>query len=340
MTHNTTSIHLSPLPLDDKNSKPQLPIITPSQKPLTNFNDLSYLRVAYHGIPGVISEEAAQKAYPNCKPIPCNQFEDALQAVELGIADCAVLPLENSISDPIYRNHDLLLRYDLHIIGEMVLPIRHCLLALPGVGKENITKIISNSQAFKQCDRTITKLGLRKAARKAVDNTAVAAEYISINHRRDTAAIASARSAEIYGLEMIADQIQDDFSNAMRFVVLGRDPVIPDRDRAFKTSIVLAQEISKGRSKLFEVVSAFASRNMKSTKIEVRPDPNRVIERVEDGDLRKAMEVKYMIFLDVEGSMADVRMRNALGEVEKLTSFLRVLGSYPVDLVGAHPSNP
>lgn len=273
-----------------------LPIHQPPSGKSENNKTSTHLRVAYQGIPGVFSEEAARKAYPNCNTIPCNHFKDALHAVEIGIADFAILPLENSITGSIYGNHDFLLRYELHITGEVLLPIHHRLLVLPGVGKESVTKIISDSQGFKQCDRTIAKLGLKNAARKAVENTAAAAEYIAINNRRDTAAIASARSAEIYGLEVISDQIQDDSRNVTRFVVLGREPVdlqILDLDldrAAVKTSIVLGQDIRKGRSKLVEVMSVFELRQMKLTKIELRPDPK---WRIEEGDLRKAtaMEV-------------------------------------------------
>lgn len=108
-------------------------------KPLT-INDMSHsqthgsqIRVAYQGVPGAYSETAAGKAYPNCESIPCDQFEVAFQAVELWIADHAVLPIENSLGGSIHRNYDLLLRHRLHIVGEVQLPVRHCLLALPGI---------------------------------------------------------------------------------------------------------------------------------------------------------------------------------------------------------------
>lgn len=108
-------------------------------KPLT-ITDLSpapthgaKLRVAYQGVPGAYSEAAAGKAYPSCEAIPCDQFEVAFQAVELWIADRAVLPVENSLGGSIHRNYDLLLRHRLHIVGEVQLPVHHCLLALPGV---------------------------------------------------------------------------------------------------------------------------------------------------------------------------------------------------------------
>ncbi|KAJ8493381.1 hypothetical protein OPV22_015102 [Ensete ventricosum] len=198
----------------------------------------SRLRVAYQGVPGAYSESAAGKAYPNCEAIPCDQFEVAFQAVELlWIADRAVLPIENSLGGSIYRNYDLLLRRRLHIVGEVQLPVHHCLLALPGVRKEYLSRVMSHPQALAQCELTLTRLGLN-VTREAFDDTAGAAEHVASKGLRDTAAIASARAAELYGLQVLADGIQDDGSNVTRFVMLAREPIIPRTDRPFKASIV------------------------------------------------------------------------------------------------------
>ncbi|GMP88615.1 hypothetical protein CsSME_00040535 [Camellia sinensis var. sinensis] len=300
-------------------------------KPLT-ITDLSPapmhgadLRVAYQGVPGAYSEAAAGKAYPNCEAIPCDQFEVAFQAVELWIADRAVLPVENSLGGSIHRNYDLLLRHRLHIVGEVQFPVHHCLLALPGVRKEYLTRVISHPQALAQCELTLTKLGLN-VAREAVDDTAGAAEFVATNNLRDTAAIASARAADLYGMQILADGIQDDPSNVTRFVMLARDPIIPRTDRPFKTSIVFAHD--KGTSVLFKVLSAFAFRNISLTKIESRPHRNRPIR----------LHFEYMFYVDFEASMAEVRAQNALAEVQEFTSFLRVLGSYPMDMTPWCPS--
>lgn len=294
------------------------------------------LRVAYQGVPGAYSEAAAGKAYPNCEPIPCDQFEVAFQAVELWIADRAVLPVENSLGGSIHRNYDLLLRHRLHIVGEVQLPVHHCLLVLPGVRKDYLTRVISHPQALSQCEHTLTKMGLN-VAREAVDDTAGAAEYIAANGLRDTAAIASARAAELYGLQVLADGIQDDSGNVTRFVMLAREPIIPRTDRPFKTSIVFAHE--KGTSVLFKVLSAFAFRNISLTKIESRPHRHRPIRLVDDANIGTAKHFEYMFYVDFEASMADVRAQNALAEVQEFTSFLRVLGSYPMDMTPWAPSS-
>ncbi|KAJ6365459.1 hypothetical protein OIU76_030272 [Salix suchowensis] len=339
-----TSVDLNLVPIEKTASnsngnssiKPHQP-----QKPLT-ITDLcpapmhgSHLRVAYQGVPGAYSEAAAGKAYPNCEAIPCDQFEVAFQAVELWIADRAVLPVENSLGGSIHRNYDLLLRHRLHIVGEVQLPVHHCLLALPGVRKEYINRVISHPQALAQCELTLTKLGLQ-AAREAVDDTAGAAEYIAANNLRDTAAIASARAAELYGMQVLADGIQDDSSNVTRFVMLAREPIIPRTDRPFKTSIVFAHD--KGTSVLFKVLSAFAFRNISLTKIESRPHRNRPIRLVDDGNVGTAKHFEYMFYIDFEASMAEIRAQNALAEVQEFTSFLRVLGSYPMDMTPWCPS--
>ncbi|XP_013599632.1 PREDICTED: arogenate dehydratase/prephenate dehydratase 6, chloroplastic-like [Brassica oleracea var. oleracea] len=312
------------------------------QKPLT-VNDLSptpmhgsNLRVAYQGVPGAYSEAAAAKAYHNCEAIPCDQFEVAFQAVELWTADRAVLPVENSLGGSIHRNYDLLLRHRLHIVGEVHLPVHHCLLALPGVRKELLTRVISHPQGLAQCERTLTKLGLN-VSRKAVEDTAGAAEFIAANNLRDTAAIASARAAEIYGLEILEDGIQDDASNVTRFVMLAREPIVPRTDRPFKTSIVFAHE--KGTSVLFKVLSALAFRDISLTKIESRPNHNRPIRLVDDANVGTAKHFEYMFYIDFEASMAETRAQNALSEVQEFTSFLRVLGSYPMDMTPWSPSS-
>ncbi|KAK3129419.1 hypothetical protein QOZ80_6BG0479180 [Eleusine coracana subsp. coracana] len=291
----------------------------------------SQLRVAYQGVPGAYSEAAAGKAYPGCDAIPCDQFEVAFQAVELWIADRAVLPVENSLGGSIHRNYDLLLRHRLHIVGEVQLPVHHCLLALPGVRRDLLARVVSHPQALAQCELTLNAMGLHGVAREAFDDTAGAAEHVATHKLRDTAAIASARAAELYGLQVIADGIQDDAANVTRFVMLAREPIIPRTDRPFKTSIVFAHD-GEGTSILFKVLSAFAFRDISLTKIESRPHRHRPIRLVDDANVGTAKHFEYMFYIDFQASMADVRAQNALAEIQEYTSFLRVLGSYPMDM--------
>eukprot|EP00249_Psilotum_nudum_P011234 c23042_g1_i1 orf=492-1775(+) len=297
----------------------------------------SRLRVAYQGVPGAYSEAAATRAYPNCEAVPCEQFEAAFQAVELWVVDRAVLPIENSLGGSIHRNYDLLLRHRLHIVGEVQFTVHHCLLGLPGMKIGDIRRVVSHPQALAQCENTLSKLGV---IREAVDDTAGAAQFISENKLQDTGAVASARAAEIYGLDILADGIQDDSDNVTRFLMLAREPIIPRVDRPFKTSIVFTLE--EGPGVLFKALAVFALRDLNLTKIESRPLRKQPLRIVDDSDngTAKSVYFDYLFFVDFEASMADPRAQNALGHLQEFATFLRVLGSYPMDITPAKPKQP
>ncbi|KAK2643273.1 hypothetical protein Ddye_025036 [Dipteronia dyeriana] len=298
--------HLLPKPLSS----------TQYSKPVS---DGSRLRVAYQGVRGAYSESAAEKAYPNCEAVPCDQFDAAFQAVERWLVDRAVLPIENSLGGSIHRNYDLLLRHRLHIVGEVKLAVRHCLLANHGVKVEDLKRVLSHPQALAQCENTLTKLGL---VREAVDDTAGAAKDVALRNLKDTGAVASSAAAAIYGMDILAEDIQDDCDNVTRFLILAREPIIPGTDRPFKTSIVFSLEWGPGA--LFKALAVFALRQINLTKIESRPlrnQPSRSSDTCFD----------YLFYVDFEASMADQNAQNALGHLKEFATFLRVLGSYPLD---------
>ncbi|XP_030932638.1 arogenate dehydratase/prephenate dehydratase 1, chloroplastic-like isoform X3 [Quercus lobata] len=261
--------------------------------------DGSKVRVAYQGLPGAYSEAAALKAYPKCETVPCDQFEEAFKAVELWLVDKAVLPIENSVGGSIHRNYDLLLRHRLNIVGEVQLQVNHCLLGLPGVRKEEIKKVLSHPQM-------VASTGLR-----------------------DTGAVASARAAEIYGLDVLAEKIQDDDDNITRFLVLAREHIIPGTDRPYKTSIVFTLE--EGAGVLFKALAVFALRDINLTKIESRPQKQRPLRVVDDSNEGSAKYFDYMFYIDFEASMAEPRAQYALEHLQEFATFLRVLGCYPMD---------
>ncbi|WVZ00823.1 hypothetical protein V8G54_026892 [Vigna mungo] len=249
------------------------------------------VRISYKGIPGSYSEDAALKAYPNCETVSCNDFEEAFKAVELWLADKVILPIENTSGGSLHRSYDLLLRHRLHIVGEVQLSTNLSLLALPGVRTEYLKRVLSHSQvrlhvalpfadvALELSDDFLTKLGV---ARENVDDTAGAAQIIASNGLHDAGAIASIRAAEIYGLNVLAERIQDDHEIISRYLVLARDPIIPKADKPFKTSIVFT--LNEGPGVLFKALAVFALRDINLSKIESRPQRNRPLRVVDDSN--------------------------------------------------------
>ncbi|XP_004507685.1 arogenate dehydratase/prephenate dehydratase 1, chloroplastic [Cicer arietinum] len=303
-------------------------------KPLTATDvsslasDGSKVRVAYQGLPGAYSEDAALKAYPECETVPCDEFEAAFKAVELWLVDKAVLPIENSVGGSIHRNYDLLLRHRLHIVGEVQLHVNHCLLGLPGVTKEELKSVVSHPQALAQCEMVLNDLGVDKIG---AHDTAAAAQTVAINCVRHTGAIASTRAAKVYGLDVLAERIQDDDVNITRFLVLAREPIIPGTDRHYKTSIVFS--IEEGPGVLFKALSVFSMRDINLSKIESRPLKQRPLRVVDDSNEGSAKYFDYLFYIDFEASMAEPRAQYALAQLQEIARFLRVLGCYAIDTV-------
>ncbi|CAN6556868.1 unnamed protein product [Malus baccata var. baccata] len=283
---------------------------------LSNWvSDSSRLRVAYQGVHGAYSESAAEKVYPNCEAVPCEQFDTAFEAVERWLVDRAVLPIENSLGGSIHRNYDLLLRHGLHIVGEVKLAVRHCLLANHGVEIEGLKRVLSHPQALDQCENTLTKLGL---VREAVDDTAGAAKGP-------------------YGLQILAQDIQDDSDNLTRFLMLAREPIIPGTDRPFKFTGALCVRpfivfsLEEGPGVLFKALAVFALRQINLTKIESRPLRMQPLRASDDSNGGSPKYFDYLFYVDFEASMADQNAQNALRHLKEFATFLRVLGSYPMD---------
>ncbi|XP_022875091.1 arogenate dehydratase/prephenate dehydratase 2, chloroplastic-like [Olea europaea var. sylvestris] len=181
-------------------------------------------------------------------------------------------------------------------------------------------------QALSQCESTLTGLGL---VREAVDDTAGAAKHVAFHKLKDAGAVASKIAASIYGLNILAEDIQDDSDNVTRFLMLAREPIIPGIDKPFKTSIVFSLE--EGPGMLFKALAVFAMRNVNLTKIESRPLQKQTLPTLDDGTNGFPKYFPYLFYVDFEASMADQRAQNALGHLKEFATFLRVLGSYPAD---------
>ncbi|KAF3788354.1 Arogenate dehydratase/prephenate dehydratase 1 [Nymphaea thermarum] len=270
----------------------------------------SQVRVAYQGVPGAYSEEAALKAYPQCEAVPCEEFEAAFKAVELWLVDKAVLPIENSVGGSIHRNYDLLLRHRLHIVGEVQMAVNHCLLVLPGVAKEELKRVLSHPQALSQCELALGKLGV---IRENIDDTAGAAQLLRESEIQEQLQVHELHKyMDLTFLQKIYRQ--DDLDNITRFLILAREPIIPRTDRTFKTSIVFTLE--EGPGVLFKALAVFALRDINLTKIESRPQRKRPLRIVDDSNNGSAKYFDYLFYIDFEASMAETRAQNALGHLQ------------------------
>ena len=178
------------------------------------------MRIAYQGEAGAYSEAAAGKFSPEAALVPCPAFEDVFLAVESGRVTCGVLPIENSIGGTIHRNYDLLVQHELRIVGEVELPVIHSLVAMPGTPIEALTQIYSHPQALAQCDRFLRSL--KGVEVVATYDTAGSAKLIRERNLTTTAAIASERAAQVFGLDILKTGIQDYADNVTRFLVVTR----------------------------------------------------------------------------------------------------------------------
>jgi arogenate/prephenate dehydratase len=272
------------------------------------------MRIAYQGEAGAYSEAAAMKFHPDATVMACPAFEDVFQAVESGRATCGALPIENSIGGTIHRNYDLLVQHELKIVGEVELPVIHCLAALPGTRMEQITQIFSHPQALAQCDRFLRSLtGVEIVA---TYDTAGSAKLIRDRGLTTTAAIASERAAKIFDLDALRTGIQDYPDNITRFLIVTRPAAAAEvmgTREPNKTTVVFTLPNTPGS--LFKALSVFALRDIDVTKVESRPIPGRPWE--------------YMFYLDVNVGSQEFRAARALMHLAEFAPTLKTLGSYP-----------
>ena len=267
------------------------------------------MRIAFQGAPGAYSEAAAQRAWPGTETVPFDHFEDVFAAVAAGQVSHGLLPVENSVGGSIHRVYDLLLEHDLPIVSETELQVVHHLVALPGSELSQIRRVCSHPQALAQCEAFLRSLpGVEIVA---TYDTAGSARMIRDQNLRDTAAVASARAAEIFGLGILQSAIQDYRDNITRFLLISRDPHplgVPD-----KTSLVFALPNAPGA--LFKALSVFALRDIDLTKLESRPMRGRPWE--------------YLFYVDLGAGRADVRCGRAIVHLAESARWVKTLGSYP-----------
>ena len=266
------------------------------------------MKVAFQGEPGAYSEQAVFNYFGEVETLPCEAFDVVFDAVNAGKCDAGLIPIENSLAGSIHQNYDLLLRNQLHIVGEYPLRVRHCLIAMPGVKKEDIKKAISHPQALGQCAGYLRSHGIKA---EQVYDTAGSVKMLKELGARDVAAIASKRAAQLYGMEILEEGIEDNAENYTRFLAIRTEAVVPENEA--KTSIVFTLKNQPGA--LFKAMSVFALRDIDLTKIESRPLQGKPWE--------------YLFYIDLIGALQENTVHRALEHLGEYAVTLRVLGSYP-----------
>jgi len=266
--------------------------------------------VSFQGEHGAYSELAAQFLFgESILTEPCKTLKQVVKTVEDGSVDFGVLPAENSLEGSVNQTYDLLLQTPMKICAEVKMRVSHCLLALPGSKLADIRAVYSHPQALAQCSAFLESL---QVVGEPVYDTAGSAKLIREKNMRDSAAIASDKAAALYDLEILRRGIEDFPENLTRFLVISKNEAA--RTGRDKTSIVFGTKHSPGS--LQRALSELATRGINLTRIESRPI--------------KGTPWEYHFFVDFEGHRTDLASSDALQALEKSTTFLKILGSYPV----------
>lgn len=276
------------------------------------------VRIAYQGEWGSYCHEAAVRAFERCDAVPCGGgMAAAFEAIESGAADRAVVPVENSLDGVIDRNLDLLLRHPrVQIVGEVLLPINHCLLGVNGM---ELRRIVSHPQALDHCQGRLRRLGVEI---EAVENPATAARFVAENGVSDTAVIGSVIAGREFGLRVLEENMQDDSSNTTRFFLLGRSKV------GVSSKTTVAFSLEDGAADLYKALSIFALKGIRVCSIQSRPRKENPLRIVDGGDGASFKYFGYVFFVDLEGSDADPAVEDAMDDLKGIAQFVRVLGSY------------
>jgi len=271
--------------------------------------------IAYAGEPGAFAEDALLAAFGDVDRRPLGSFRAVFEEVVAGRAVAGVVPIENVIHGTVRENYDLLLEHPLAIRGEVVVPVRLCLAALPGQRLEDIERVYSHIQALGQAEAFLRS---RPWQLLSTYNTAGAGKAIADRGERGAAAVLSPRAAALFGLEVLADEIGDQAGNRTRFVVVApADGNVPELQAGLatvpRTTIVVAVRNEPGT--LLAVLKVIADHGLNMRKLESRPMRERPWE--------------YVFWIDLDGAATDPAMAAALDELRGVTSMTRVLGSYP-----------
>lgn len=272
-------------------------------------------RVAFQGEPGAFSEEAALTFFASPEAVAFPTWRSVFEAVRDGAVDAGVIAIESSLAGTIRETYDLLYEFDLQIVGEVTVPVRLALMALPGQTVDDIERVYSHPQALAQADAF---LRTRTWSVEATYNTAGAARTIVESGDRGAAAIAAERVAGLYGLAVLVSNVQSGDENRTRFAVLGRESlppawVRPLPSRRLKSTIVFATPNVPGS--LYRCLGVFARRGINISQLESRPS--------------RAARWEYVFWADLDLDAASPEAAEAFAELRGETAMLRVLGTYP-----------
>ena len=268
------------------------------------------MRIAYQGVAGAYSHIASMTVYPGQEYLPCDTFEKAMKLVSEGEADLAMIPVENSNAGRVSDVHFLLPQTGLHIIGEFFLPINHQLLGLPGTKLADVKSASSHPQALAQCSEFLKRHGIKPTAR--ID-TALSCQDVLKFQDKSIAAIASKLAGEIYGLDVVAPNVENARNNTTRFLIMAREPEIPEDDGgAFITSFIFkAKNIPAA---LYKALGGFATNGINITKLE--------------SYLLEGKFVSVQFYAEIESHPSRKAFQNAFDELKFFSESIHVLGTY------------
>jgi len=271
------------------------------------------MKIAFQGEPGANSHIAIAEAFPDATPLPCATFEDALAAISSGEASLGMIPIENSLAGRVADIHHLLPQSGLFIVGEWFLPIRHQLMGPRGAKLDGIKTVESHVHAIGQCRNIIRKLGIKPIV---ASDTAGAARLIAERGDKSCAAIASRLAADIYGLDILAEDIEDEAHNTTRFVILAREQLWAAQGSGpLVTTFVF--RVRNLPAALYKAMGGFATNGVNMTKLE---------SYMVEGNF-----FATQFYADVEGHPRDANLKLALEELAFFSHEVRILGTYPAD---------
>jgi len=267
------------------------------------------VKIVFQGVEGAYSQHAMEEFFgKDIQSMHVDTWKDAMECITRNEADYAVLPIENSSAGIVSENYDLLMEYDTCIVGEQIIKIDHCLLGLLTTDLDKITQVYSHPQGLMQCSNFFDEN--RQIDSISVKNTAVAAKKIKEDNQNNQAAIASALTADIYGLKILKSKVQDNPLNSTRFIIVSGKKVFCKESQ----KISICFEIPHESGSLYHTLSHFIYNDLNMNKIESRPIKNKNWE--------------YRFFVDFEGNLKDSAVINALKGLQEETNKLKILGNY------------